>query len=175
MTFKTHSYYLRVLGGGWCDKDQQQQIWPRRVWWRWRREVVYKEQGALRKGIGDFTRRNTVVIWANFVTIVIVTQEIISWSSSDQCRGLNFLLKSIFVLLIHSLNHLQLLLHSLKPSSSTHSLQIYCIRLAGLEFTHFLGTVLKPSPYNIYDKILTYGVRFMIITFYYYAKIPINF
>ena len=58
------------------------------------------------------------------------------------------MLKSIFVLLIHSINHLQLLLLSLKPSSSTHSLQIYCIGLAGLEFTYPLGIVLKPSPYN---------------------------
>ena len=133
--FQTHSYYLRILGGGWYDKDQQQQIWPARVWWRWRRKVVYKEEGALRKWIGDFTIENIVAIWTNFVTIVTVTQEIISWSSSDYCRGLNFLLKSIFVLLIHSLNYLQLLLLSLKPSSSTHSLQIYCIGLVGLEFT----------------------------------------
>ena len=142
MAFQTHSYYLRALGEGWCDKDQQQQIWPACVWWRWRRKVVYKEEGVLRNWIGDFIKENTVAIWANFVTIVIVTQEIISWSSSDQCRGLNFLLKSIFVLLIHSLNHLQLLLHSLKPNSSTHSLQIYCIRLAELEFK------LKLNPYN---------------------------
>ena len=148
MAFQIHSYYLRALGGGWCDKDQQQQIWPARVWWRWRRKVVYKEEGALRKGIGNFTGKNNVAIWANFVTIVTVTQEIISWNSSNKCRGLNFLLKSIFVLLIHSLNHLQLLLHSLEPSSSTHSLQIYCVGLVGLEFTHLLGTVLKPSPYN---------------------------
>ena len=72
------------------------------------------------------------------------------WCDKDQ--QLNFLLKSIFVLFIYSLNHLQLLLHSLNPSSFTHSLQIYYIGLAGLEFTHFLGTVLKPSPYNIFNK-----------------------
>ena len=58
MAFQTHSYYLRVLGGGWYDKDQQQQIWPTRVWWRWRRKVVYKEEGALRKGVGDHQRKH---------------------------------------------------------------------------------------------------------------------
>ena len=57
MAFQTHSYYLRALGGDWCDKDQQQQIWPTRVWWRWRRKVVYKEEGALRKGGRRFYQR----------------------------------------------------------------------------------------------------------------------
>ena len=151
MAFQTHSYYLRALEGGWHDKNQQQ-IWLAHVWWRWKKEVVYKEEGALRKRIGDFTKENTAAIWANFVTIVIVTQEIISWSSSNKCQGLHFLLKSIFTLFIHSLNHLQLLLHSLKPSSSTHSLQINCIGFTGLEFTHFLGIVLKPNPYTLYSK-----------------------
>ena len=62
------------------------------------------------------------------------------------------MLKSLFVLLIHSLNHLWLLLHSLKLSSFSYSLQIYYIGLAGLEFTYLLRTVLKPSPYNIFKK-----------------------
>ena len=66
------------------------------------------------------------------------------------------MLKSIFVLLIHSLNHLQLLLHLLKLSFSTHYLQIYCIGLAKFEFTYPLGTVFKPSPYNIYTWLLNY-------------------
>ena len=67
---------------------------------------------------------------------------------SRNSQGLNYLLRSIFVLLIHSLNHLQLLLHSLKPNSSTHPLQIYCIGFTGLEFIYPLGIVHKPSPYN---------------------------
>ena len=62
------------------------------------------------------------------------------------------MLKSIFISLIHSLNHLQLLLHSLKPSSSTHFLQIYCV---GLESTHLLGIVFKPRPY-IYVNIISH-------------------
>ena len=95
-----------------------------------------------------FTRENTIAIWTSFVTIFIVTQEITSWNSLDHCRGLNYLLRSIFVLLIHSLNHLQLLLHSLKPSSSTHPLQIYCIGLNGLEFIYPSGIVHKSSPYT---------------------------
>ena len=45
-------------------------------------------------------------------------------------------------------NHVQLLRSSLKPSSWTHSLQIYCIGLVGLEFTRVTVEVLKPSPYN---------------------------
>ena len=40
------------------------------------------------------------------------------------------------------------MLHSLKPNSSTNSLQIYYIGFAGLEFTHLIGTVLKPNPYK---------------------------
>ena len=35
------------------------------------------------KGIEGFTRENIAAIWANFVTIVAITQEIISWSSSN--------------------------------------------------------------------------------------------
>ena len=58
------------------------------------------------------------------------------------------LLKPIFALLIHSLNHLQLFLHLLKPSSSTYSLQIYCVGLVGFEFTHLLGIVFKPHLYT---------------------------
>ena len=64
------------------------------------------------------------------------------------------MLKPVFVLLIHFLNHLQLLLHSLKPSSFIYSLQIYCIGLARLEFAYPLGIVLKPSPYNHYANAI---------------------
>ena len=45
-------------------------------------------------------------------------------------------------------NHVQLLRSSLKPSSWTHSLQIYCIRLVGLESTYLTAEVIKPCPYN---------------------------
>ena len=53
-------------------------------------------------------------------------------------------------------NRVQLLWSSLKPSSWTHSLQIYCIGLVGLELTRVIVEVLKPSPYNYYAfKIMT--------------------
>ena len=45
-------------------------------------------------------------------------------------------------------DHVQLLQSSLKPSSWTHYLQIYCIGLVGLELTHVTVEAPKPSPYN---------------------------
>ena len=84
-------------------------------------------------------------------------------------RGLNYLLRSIFVLLIHSLNHLQLLLHSLKPNSSTHPLQIYCIGLTGLEFIYPLGIVHKPSPYR-YIYLIALGWLFVINLSFFFSQ-----
>ena len=49
-------------------------------------------------------------------------------------------------------NHVQLLRSSLKPSSWTHSLQIYCIGPVGLELTHVTVEVPKPRPYKNDNK-----------------------
>ena len=64
------------------------------------------------------------------------------------CRGQVYLDNSGLLPFDYLLKSILTLSHSLKPSSSIHSLQIHCIGLIRLEFTYLIGIVYKPSPYN---------------------------
>ena len=100
---------------------------------KWKTKIVQrrlynKRNPPWREGPG-INRESTVAISRTPVTILI--QYLLEQSSSDCAENKLSLINSIHLCLI-VLNTLLTVIYTLKPSSLTHSLQIYCTGLTGL-------------------------------------------
>ena len=123
---------------------------------KWKAKIVkrglYNRRNPPWRGDPGNNRESTVVISRTHVTILI--QYLLEQSSSDCVENKLSLINSVHLCLI-VMNIILIVIHALKPSSLTHSLQIYCTGLTGLRShtpwawaakrVHTIGVVCKKS------------------------------
>ena len=99
---------------------------------KWKAKIVkrglYNRRNPPWRGDVGINRESTIAISRTHVTILI--QYLLEQSSSDCVENKLSLINSVHLCLI-VMNTILIVIHSLNPSSLTHSLQIYCIRLIG--------------------------------------------
>ena len=99
---------------------------------KWKAKIIqrglYNRKNPPWRGDPGINRESTVAISRTHVTILI--QYLLEQSSSNCVENKLSLINSIHLCLI-VMNTILTVIYALKPSSLTHSLQIYCIRLIG--------------------------------------------
>ena len=97
---------------------------------KWKAKIVqrglYNKRDPPWRGELGIKRESTVVISRTPVTILI--QYLLEQNSSDCAKNKLSLINSVHLYLI-VMNTILTVIHALKPSSLTHSLQIYCTGL----------------------------------------------
>ena len=121
----THRMPKRVFEG----TGTQVQVWMIN---KWKVKIVkkglYNRRNLPWRGDLGINRESTVAISRTPVTILI--QYLLEQNSSDCAENKLSLINSVHLCLI-VMNTILTVIHALKPSSLTHSLQIYCIGLTG--------------------------------------------
>ena len=99
---------------------------------KWKAKIVqrglYNKRNPPWREDPRINRESTVAISRTPITILI--QYLLEQSSSDCAENKLSLINSIHLCLI-VMNTILTVIHALKPSSLTHSLQIYCTELTG--------------------------------------------
>ena len=117
---------------------------------KWKAKIIqrglYNKRNPPWREDPRINRESTVAISRTPVTILI--QYLLEQSSSDCTKNKLSLINSIHLCLI-VMNIILTVIHALKPSSLTHSLQIYCTGLTGLRsHTHWAWAAKRvPSSY----------------------------
>ena len=99
---------------------------------KWKAKIfqmgLYNRRNPPWRKDSGINRESTVAISRTPVTILI--QYLLEQSSLDCAENKLYLINSVHLCLI-VVNSILIVIHALKPSSLTHSLQIYCTRLTG--------------------------------------------
>ena len=118
---------------------------------KWKAKIVqrglYNRRNPQWREDPGINREGTVAISRTLVTILI--QYLLEQSSSDCAENKLSLMNSIHLCLI-VMNTILTVIHALKPSSLTHSLQIYYTRLTGPRSHTPWAWVAKCVPTTIY-------------------------
>ena len=130
---------------------------------KWKAKIVqrglYNRRNPQWREDPGINREGTVAISRTPVTILI--QYLLEQSSSDCAENKLSLINSIHFCLI-VVNTILTIIHALKSSSLTYSLQIYCTRLTG---PRTLGLGCKTSPYRCKCTFNLY-----ILTFFHFSS-----
>ena len=123
---------------------------------KWKAKIVqrglYNRRNPPWREDHRINRENTVAISRTLVTILI--QYLLEQSSSDCAENKLSLINSIHLSLI-VVNTILTVIHALKPSSLTNSLQIYCTGLTGPRSHTPWAWATKRVPTTTYFKNLT--------------------